>query len=88
MERDRRLMTGIDAPVYGFYGGDDARVNATIDATRAVMTKHGKSYDPVIYPGAGHAFMRLGEEANPTEANRKARDEAWSRWLEGLRAVE
>ncbi|HEX8252981.1 MAG TPA: dienelactone hydrolase family protein, partial [Thermoanaerobaculia bacterium] len=81
-------VEGIDAPVYGFYGGDDARVNATIDATQAVMTKQGKSFEPVIYPGAGHAYMRLGEEPNASEANRAARDQSWQRWLARLRAAE
>jgi carboxymethylenebutenolidase len=81
-------VAGIDAPVHGFYGGDDARVNATIDPSKALMQKHGKTFEPVIYEGAGHAFMRLGEEQNPTEANRKARDEAWTRWLTLLRAID
>lgn len=81
-------VTGIEAPVYGFYGGDDARVNATIETSRALMEKHGRKFEPVIYEGAGHAFMRLGEEANPTEANRKAREAAWTRWLALLKAVQ
>lgn len=80
-------VTGIDAPVYGFYAGDDARVNATIDTTRALMEKHGKRFDVAIYPGSGHAFMRLGEEADATEANRTARDRAWQRWLAALRST-
>lgn len=74
-------VEGIDAPVYGVYGGDDARVNATIEPTLALMKKHGKTFEPVVYPGAGHAYMRLGEEANATEANRVARDESWKRLL-------
>ena len=78
--------TGIEAPVYGFYGGDDARVNATIEATKALMTKHGKTYEPVIYPGAGHAFMRLGEMPDTTPANREAHDAAWKRFLTLLKA--
>ena len=78
-------VIGIDAPVYGFYGGDDARVNATIDATQQVMTKNGKKFEPVIYPGAGHAFMRLGEAPDATPANREARDKAWVRWLTLMR---
>ncbi len=81
-------VSGIEAPVYGFYGGDDARVNATIEPTQALMQKHGKKFEPVIYEGAGHAFMRLGEEQNPTEANRRGRDEAWVRWLSLLRAID
>lgn len=86
--RDDAGTAGIDGPVYGFYGGADERVNATIDPTRAAMEKNGKKYDPVIYEGAGHAFMRLGEEADASEANKKARDAAWSRWLTLLRAID
>ena len=33
----------------------------------------------VIYEGAGHGFMRAGEAPDASEANRKARDEAWTR---------
>ncbi|HVE70163.1 MAG TPA: dienelactone hydrolase family protein [Thermoanaerobaculia bacterium] len=81
-------VTGIEAPVYGFYGGADARVNSTIEPTRALMDKHGKKFEPVIYEGAGHAFMRLGEEASPSQENRTARDAAWVRWLTLLRAID
>jgi carboxymethylenebutenolidase len=80
-------VTGIEAPVYGFYGGDDARVNATIETTKALMDKHGKKFEPVIYPGAGHAFMRLGEEPEPSQANRTAYTEAWARLLTLLGGV-
>ncbi|MFZ2493664.1 MAG: dienelactone hydrolase family protein [Thermoanaerobaculia bacterium] len=85
---DDTSVAGIDGPVFGFYGGDDERVNATIGATRAAMQRQDKVFDPVIYPGAGHAFMRLGEEASGTEANRSARDQAWTRWLRELKAIE
>jgi carboxymethylenebutenolidase len=81
-------VNGIDAPVYGFYGGDDERVNATIETSRVLMEKQGKKFEPVIYPGAGHAFMRLGEMPDATEANRKAHDEAWTRWLGLLHGIE
>jgi len=86
--RDDAGVAGIHGPVYGFYGGADERVNATIETTRAAMTNRGKRYEPVIYEGAGHAFMRLGEEADASEANRKARDEAWARWLTLLRVAD
>jgi carboxymethylenebutenolidase len=80
-------VTGIEAPVYGFYGGDDARVNATIDATMELMKKHGKTFEPIIYPGAGHAYMRLGEESEPTPANKEARDRSWQRLEPLFRAL-
>ena len=74
-------MSRIKAPVYGFYGGNDARINATIPDTTEAMKAAGKTYDPVSYEGAGHGFMRAGEtpdDSNP--ANKKAREEAWARW--------
>jgi carboxymethylenebutenolidase len=47
------------------------------------MKAAGKTYEPVTYEGAGHGFMRAGENPNPTEtnkeANKKAHDEAWER---------
>jgi carboxymethylenebutenolidase len=71
----------INAPVYGFYGAADERVNATIPRTQAMMRGIGKKFDPVVYEGAGHGFMRAGEDpANLNEANKWARNEAWERW--------
>lgn len=73
-------VAGIACPVYGFYGGNDARVNATIPNSAAAMQETGKAFEPVTYEGAGHGFMRSGEDPQGTEANRKARTEAWERW--------
>jgi carboxymethylenebutenolidase len=77
----------IACPVYGFYGGNDARVNATIPKTTEFMKKAGKTYDPAIYEGAGHGFMRAGEAPDSNAANKKARDEAWKRWKEILKKI-
>jgi len=44
------------------------------------MKAAGKSYDPVTYDGAGHGFMRAGEAPDASDANKKARDDAWKRW--------
>lgn len=70
----------IECPVYGFYGGNDARVNATIPTSVELMKEAGKVYEPVVYEGAGHGFLRAGEAPDANEANRKAREEAWQRW--------
>jgi carboxymethylenebutenolidase len=69
----------IQAPVYGFYGGNDNRVNATIPKSQELMKAAGKTYEPVTYEGAGHGFMRAGEAPDANEANKKARDQAWTR---------
>jgi carboxymethylenebutenolidase len=76
-------LNRIKAPVYGFYGGNDARVTATVEPTKAKMAAAGKAYNPTIYEGAGHGFMRGGEDPTSTAATHaadvKARDQAWVR---------
>lgn len=62
---DKAALAKIKAPVYGFYAGNDARINAVLPATIAMMKELGKTYDPVTYEGAGHGFMRAGEAPEP-----------------------
>src|SRR5579859_1486683 len=70
--------SSVTAPVYGFYAGNDNRIDATIPETGQVMQAAGKKYDPVTYEGAGHGFMRTGEDptqdAEKNAANRRGRD--------------
>jgi hypothetical protein len=39
---------------------------AHLPDTQATVKKAGKRYDPVIYEGAGHGFMRTGEDPSNT----------------------
>ena len=73
---DKTALGRIAAPVYGFYGENDARINATIPATTDAMKELGKKYDPVIYTGAGHGFMRAGEPNGPPPAEPAAGSDA------------
>ena len=75
----------IPCPVYGFYGGNDARVTATVPKTTELMKKAGKAYEPKTYDGAGHGFMRAGEAPDAGAANKQARDASWKRWREILK---
>jgi carboxymethylenebutenolidase len=77
---DKDAMTRIKAPVYGFYAGNDQRIDGTIPDAIAGMKASGKTYQPVTYDGAGHGFMRAGEAPDAKEADRKARDDSWARW--------
>jgi carboxymethylenebutenolidase len=77
----------IKAPVYGFYGGSDARITATVPKTEEAIKAAGKKYEPVTYEGAGHGFMRAGEAPDAKEADKKAHDEGWQRWLQKLKAM-
>jgi len=76
-------LARVNAPVRGHYGSDDARVNATIPSAEAEMKRLSKSYEPHIYEGAGHGFLRAQEEREG--ANRKAAEEAWPRTVAFLR---
>jgi len=69
----------IKAPIYGFYGSNDARINAGLPAAIEAMKTAGKFFEPVTYEGAGHGFMRSGEQPDATEPNAKGRAEAWVR---------
>jgi carboxymethylenebutenolidase len=65
-------VAGIRVPVHGFYPDKDARVMGSLEATKAAMAAAGKSFDAVIYPGAEHAYMRVGEDPddhNPANAS-------------------
>jgi carboxymethylenebutenolidase len=80
---DAAALARIKAPVLGLYGGDDARVDATIPPAEAEMKKLGKTYEPHIYDGAGHGFLRAQEEREG--ANLKATRQAWPRTISFLR---
>lgn len=83
-------VSTITAPVYGFYAGNDARVGATVPDTTAAMKAAGKKFEPVTYEGAGHGFMRAGEDpaATTTAANKKARDEGFARLTKLLKEID
>jgi carboxymethylenebutenolidase len=73
-------MKNITAPVYGFYAGNDARIGATVPGAITDMKAAGKKYEPLTYEGAGHGFMRAGEDpTNTVEGNKKARTEGFAR---------
>jgi carboxymethylenebutenolidase len=81
-------VTTVVAPVYGFYAGNDARIGATIPATTAAMKAAGKTYEPVTYDGAGHGFMRAGEDpTNTVPGNKTAREEAFARVVKLLKGM-
>jgi carboxymethylenebutenolidase len=72
-------LSAIEAPVLGHYGGDDARVNATIPDAQAEMDRLGKFYEANIYEGAGHGFLR--QQSGRDGANLDATRAAWPRTI-------
>ena len=73
----------IGAPILGLYGGDDARVNATIEPAAAELRRRGKAFEHEIYEGAGHGFV--GNQSDRDGANFKATERAWPRALAFLK---
>ena len=72
-------LGSVQAPVLGLYGGDDARVNATIPAADSAMKALGKSFEHHEFAGAGHGFLR--NQAGNTGANLEATRQAWPRTI-------
>ena len=79
-------MAAITAPVYGFYGENDARIDAMIPQAVTDMKAAGKFYEPVTYAGAGHGFMRAGQAPDASPANKKAWEDGFARMLKELSA--
>lgn len=86
--RDPAAFAKIAAPVYGFYAGNDERINAMLPDAAKAMQAAGKTFAPMSYKGAGHGFMRAGEDPSDTNRdNKTAHDAAWKRWLALLRQL-
>lgn len=76
-------LSGIGAPVLGLYGGNDARINATLPPTITAMMKLNKPYEFHTFEGAGHGFT--GRQDGAGGANLRATQQAWPLALSFLR---
>jgi carboxymethylenebutenolidase len=76
-------LKAVRAPVLGLYGGDDARVDATVGPAEAAMKELGKTYITHTYPGAGHGFLRAQDGRGG--ANRSASEKAWPATIRHLK---
>ncbi len=68
-------LSKVRAPVLGLYGGNDARVDATIPPADSAMRALGKTYSPNLFEGAGHGFLR--QQTGQNGANLTATQKAW-----------
>ena len=68
-------LMAVKAPVLGLYGGADARVVATVAPADSEMKAMHKVYDPNIFAGAGHGFLRA--QTAKDGANMTATQQAW-----------
>lgn len=80
---DSANLLNVRAPVQGHYGGDDARITATLDATRTTLASLHREFEPHVYAGAGHGFLR--QQDGRDGANLKATQVAWPSTIGFLR---
>ena len=78
---DTAALGKITCPVYGFYGENDNRINSTIESTKEAAKSADVTYEPVIYSGVGHGFLRRGMAADASEVQKTVTSEAWERWV-------
>ncbi|MGA2664660.1 MAG: dienelactone hydrolase family protein [Nitrososphaerales archaeon] len=72
------LVEKMNCPFLGLYGGEDDRINSTLDQLVGAMARYKKDFEMRIYPGAAHAFFN---EASPANYREAAAREAWARSL-------
>ena len=70
-------LANIKAPVLGLYGGlmQDARIGNTVAVTEMKMKELGKVYEPHVFDGAAHGFLRA--QTGNDGANMRATQQAW-----------
>ena len=83
---DTAALGKIACPVLGCYGGDDARVTATVEPTAAAMGELKKTFTHREYDAAGHGFLRQSSADQRNGANLKAAQSAWKETIEFLHA--
>lgn len=79
----------VKGPIYGFFAANDNRVNSSLPKAGEFYKANKVPFDFVTYETGGHGFMRRGEDPTDKDAEnqKKARAEAWKRWLELLKKV-
>jgi len=68
-------LANVKVPVLGLYGGEDARVGATVPPADSAMKALGKRFEHHSFAGAGHGFLRQQDGQNG--ANLAAAQQAW-----------
>lgn len=83
LPQESDVIQNIACPVLGIFAEQDPGINATLDAFKQATEEHGKTYEQIVYEGAGHGFF------NDTRSNYDAASsrEAWVKTLSFFREV-
>ena len=85
MPADPAAYANAKVPVLGLYGANDARVNANIEVAKTGMANAKATYEPHIFEGAGHGFLRQQAGNQNAPNNMAATEQAWKLTLDFLR---
>jgi carboxymethylenebutenolidase len=77
MPTDPARYANAKAPILGLYGGNDNRVNANIELAKTELGKQKVDYEPHVFDGAGHGFLRQQSGSDQAPGNMKATEQAW-----------
>jgi carboxymethylenebutenolidase len=78
-------LANVKIPVLGLYGGEDARVGATVPPAVSAMKALGKRFEPHTFAGAGHGFLR--QQDGQGGANLEAARQAWPLTVDFFRST-
>lgn len=73
------VVDRVRGPILAFWGDQDYIDMDEVARLGEEMVRHDKDYEAIVYPGAGHGFLRgLEEDTGP---DREAATDSWSRSL-------
>lgn len=77
-------LASVEIPVLGLYGGEEARVGATVSPAASAVKALGKRFEHRTFAGAGHGFMRQEGQGG---SNLTAARRAWPSAIAFLRST-
>lgn len=75
-------IPNIGCPILALYGEEDANLMQSLDKLKSDMQSHGKQFEAVVYPNAGHAFFN---DTNSLQYRPEIAHDAWEKSLAFLR---
>lgn len=75
-------IANIMCPVLAFYGEKDEHLMQTLPKLKDDMQKQGKDFEPIVYPGVGHAFFN---DTNERAYDATSAQDAWDKTLAFLK---
>jgi carboxymethylenebutenolidase len=76
---DKDSIARVKGTIFGFYAGNDERVNATVPPAQAAAKAANVVFEAVTYAGVGPGFMQSGDAPDAKPADKLARGYALER---------